>query len=279
MWGKETKEKWADGEEEADAGEGTDRREGMNRKKKGLFAGLCLLAALLLIGCGWRGKTADPDGENPPDRENAAGNNIAGTEGYLPQKAVVQIEAGGIIASAVCVEAEEESGRITLLTSAHGLSALGEGELPEALFAAGQLSEEERISCDSCFLSQTADYAVLTIINKEAARTLLAGECVARQDRQAFDALKEGDACLAAGGRGGGSAFSGEILSSWIYMEDYGQYMIWAKAEIEPGMSGGGLFDGEGNLVGILSGGSEDGELAAVPVSIIWSEWEADGNG
>ena len=37
MWGKETKEKWADGEEEADAGEGTDRREGMNRKKKGLF--------------------------------------------------------------------------------------------------------------------------------------------------------------------------------------------------------------------------------------------------
>lgn len=183
-----------------------------------------------------------PGRGDPPDRENAAGNNIAGTEDYLPQKTVVQIEAGGIIASAVCVEAEEESGRITLLTSAHGLSALGEGELPEALFAAGQLSEEERISCDSCFLSQTADYAVLTIINEEAARTLLTGECVARQDRQAFDALKEGDACLAAGGRGGGSAFSGEILSSWIYMEDYGQYMIWAKAEIEPGMSGEGCL-------------------------------------
>ena len=106
----------------------------MNRKKKGLFAGLCLLVALLLIGCGWRGKTADPDGENPPDRENAAGNNIAGTEDYLPQKTVVQIEAGGIIASAVCVEAEEESGRITLLTSAHGLSALGGGRASGGAF-------------------------------------------------------------------------------------------------------------------------------------------------
>ena len=265
--------------EEADAGEGTDGREGMNRKKKGLFAGLSLLLMLLLIGCGWRGKTADQDGESPTDRETAGGNNIVETEGYLPQKTVVQLEAGGISASAVCVEAQEESGRITLLTSAHGLSDLGEGELPEAVFTAGQLSEEERIPCDSYFLSQTADYAVLTIINGEAARTLLTGECVARQDRQAFDALKEGDACLAVGGRGGESSFSGEILSAWIYMEDYGQYMIWAKAEIEPGMSGGGLFDGEGNLVGILSGGTEDGELAAVPVSIIWSEWAADGNG
>jgi S1-C subfamily serine protease len=52
-------------------------------------------------------------------------------------------------------------------------------------------------------------------------------------------------------------------------MEDYGQYMIWADAEVRPGMSGGGLLDQEGRLIGILSGGSQDGELAAVPLSLI----------
>jgi S1-C subfamily serine protease len=56
-------------------------------------------------------------------------------------------------------------------------------------------------------------------------------------------------------------------------MEDYGQYMIWADVQIHAGMSGGGLFDSEGYLVGILSGGSDDGQTAAVPYSLILSEF------
>ena len=33
----------------------------------------------------------------------------------------------------------------------------------------------------------------------------------------------------------------------------------------EPGMSGSGVFDTEGNLIGVLSMGSDAGEMLAVP--------------
>ena len=52
-------------------------------------------------------------------------------------------------------------------------------------------------------------------------------------------------------------------------MEDYGQYMIWAKAEGMPGMSGGGLFDRNGHFLGSLSGRNDDGELSVVPLSLL----------
>ena len=44
--------------------------------------------------------------------------------------------------------------------------------------------------------------------------------------------------------------------------------MILAKVNGKPGMSGGGLFDKEGNLLGIISGGNDDGELAVIPMSL-----------
>ena len=36
-----------------------------------------------------------------------------------------------------------------------------------------------------------------------------------------------------------------------------------------PGMSGGGLFDAEGRLLGIICGVAEDGEVAVAPVTTI----------
>ena len=40
-------------------------------------------------------------------------------------------------------------------------------------------------------------------------------------------------------------------------------------ADAEPGMSGGGIFDSRGHFLGILCGGDESGQLAAVPISVI----------
>ena len=69
-----------------------------------------------------------------------------------------------------------------------------------------------------------------------------------------------------------GNAYEGTLTDSWIYIEDYGQYMMLGRTYAESGMSGGGVFDRYGRFIGILSGADERGNLAIVPLSIILSE-------
>ncbi len=61
-------------------------------------------------------------------------------------------------------------------------------------------------------------------------------------------------------------AYEGIVLEPMVIIEDYGQYMILAQCEGKPGMSGGGLFDERGYLLGVLSGVNENGQVAAVPL-------------
>lgn len=65
----------------------------------------------------------------------------------------------------------------------------------------------------------------------------------------------------------------GEILSPRIYLEDFQTEMLYAEGNAVPGMSGGGIFDGHGNYLGMLTGGTLQGELAAVPGEIIVQEY------
>ena len=49
--------------------------------------------------------------------------------------------------------------------------------------------------------------------------------------------------------------------------------MMLATTYAEPGMSGGGVFDEQGRLIGILSGADEQGNLAIVPLAFILREF------
>ncbi len=63
------------------------------------------------------------------------------------------------------------------------------------------------------------------------------------------------------------------VKSSWIYMEDFGYHMLWCKApNTYGGMSGSGIFDLEAHFLGILSGGTADGEIAVIPLVLIETE-------
>ena len=51
-------------------------------------------------------------------------------------------------------------------------------------------------------------------------------------------------------------------------------------------MSGGGVFDGYGHLIGMITGGTQRNEIAAVPLPSLMEAWEevmekegADGTG
>lgn len=208
-----------------------------------------LAAVLLLAGCG------AGEGTQPAEEDE-----------IRPEKAVVQVKAGSSVGSAVLKGGSPDGETLLLWTAAHVLDTLSDGEQPTVVFSDGT----ER-SCDSYERADSVDVALLTISDTELVRRLEAAGCFLREDKERFDQLKEGDGCVAIGGGEGEERIvcTGEVLDNWIYMEDYGQYMIWANVRIYPGMSGGGLFDSEGYFLGILSGGSEDGQLAAVPYSLI----------
>lgn len=217
------------------------------------FLALLITIAFLFGGCG---KEAEP-----PSEESTV---------ISPEKSVVQVKAGNTVGSALLRGVNAEGNEIILLTAGHVLENLSAGEYPIVV-----LDDGTEVPCDSYQNSESTDVAVLTIEDTELAEKLQRENCFIKEDRERFDSMQDGDSCIAIGGDadGGKSVCTGEILDNWIYMEDYAQYMIWAEVEIHPGMSGGGLFDSEGYFLGILSGGSEDGQLAAVPLSLILSEF------
>ena len=49
------------------------------------------------------------------------------------------------------------------------------------------------------------------------------------------------------------------------YIEDFDTYMLYGRGFAKKGMSGGGIFDGCGYLVGLFTGGTDRNEIAGVP--------------
>lgn len=230
---------------------------GMKRKRGGkqrqYLEAAALLAAVLIAlgGCG--------------AEEGTPGDTV-----IQPEKSVVRVKAGDTTGSAVLRGVSIDGERTILLTAGHVLENLSTEELPTVIFEDGT----ERL-CDGYVSSDSIDVAVLYISDAKLAKKLQQDGCFTLEDMGRFDNLRDGDNCIAIGGGNSEerAVCTGEILDNWIYMEDYAQYMIWAEVKIHSGMSGGGLFDSEGYFLGILSGGSEDGQLAAVPLSLILSEF------
>ncbi len=66
----------------------------------------------------------------------------------------------------------------------------------------------------------------------------------------------------------------GEILSPSVFLEAFQAEMIYAQGRAYPGMSGCGIFDGFGTYLGMLTGGTLEGEIAAVPAKSIQQAYQ-----
>lgn len=201
----------------------------------------------------------DPENENLADMLQRQG---SGT--------MVQIGAGSRLGSGVIYGTDQ--GKLLILTAAHVLEEAGDGL--RVTFADG-LS----VVCGDCVSYDIADLGLLRVDAADIPTENLERYLRVNVDKESFDAVEPGDGCIVMGSKTdvAAEAYEGIVLDGWIFLEDYGQYMMWVKAEVRPGMSGGGLFDSRGHFLGILSGGNEDGELAAVPLSLIMTalgEWD-----
>lgn len=178
---------------------------------------------------------------------------------------MVRIQAGDVLGSGVIYELREDAA--VILTAAHVVEDADSAVL--VTFCDGCAAEGGTVLC-----SELADLAAVKVSLEGIPEENRAGYFCVTTDKESFDGLQAGDGCIAMGGptAAASEAYQGIVLDNWIYMEDYGQYMIWVQAEGRAGMSGGGLFDLQGRFLGILSGKSDDGELAAVPLSLILTE-------
>lgn len=199
----------------------------------------------------------DPENENLADLLQRQGGGC-----------MVQIGAGSSLGSGVIYS--EEQGELLILTAAHVLEEAEEGSLRVTF------SDGLSVVCSDYVCYDLADLGLLRVSGTKLRQENLEGYLRVNVDRESFDAVRPGDGCIVMGSRTGvaAEAYEGVVLDGWVFLEDYGQYMMWVRAESKAGMSGGGLFDTQGHFLGILSGRSEDGELAAVPLSLIQAALE-----
>lgn len=248
-------------------------------KSIGIISLIMLLFLLCLSGC----KDENTSGqiavnEEQPEQEktfisqmpewsveNPASENLADILQKNGVAMMVQIRVDNRLGSGVIFGIHNDE--LLILTAAHVIEDAKEEA--DVYFRDGYI-----IGCDKVRISDMADLGILYVDCDEIPQENLQQYLCARVDKRKFDALTKGDGCIAMGCRSGvaAEAYEGKILDTWIYMEDYQQYMIWARAPGKQGMSGGGLFDQEGYLIGILSGVNEEDELAVVPLSFVLAE-------
>jgi len=190
------------------------------------------------------------------------------TESVNPEDAVTSLSVNGVDGSCVILYAEEN--RYVLATASHVAP-----KKTGTVFFAGQ-----EVTVTDYRKAPDYDLAFLIVEQIDAAENVnaevFAGLCPAQIDTKAYEESKEQDEILVCGVVAGEKVSQkGTLQSNWIYIEDFGYHMLWAEAEnVKGGMSGGGVFDGKGRLLGLLLGSDGKGQIVALPLSIIAGEWE-----
>lgn len=191
--------------------------------------------------------------------ESEEDTNLAGLLQEQGTKAMVSLEAGDLRGSGMIYNVYEDT--MVVLTAAHVLA-----QEPDAVIV--------KFADGTCLISrlyrvyEEDDLAVLAVKYEElptsAVKTVLT-------DNSKFETSVAGNTCIAMGGseHPGEEAFEGKILAMMTYLEDYGRNMTLAQGICNPGMSGGGLFDSRGYLLGLLSGFDEADRIAVVPLPVI----------
>lgn len=96
-------------------------------------------------------------------------------------------------------------------------------------------------------------------------------------DEEIYEELEAGDTMFSVGtGREIGDVehHEGTVENPWQYIEDFENSMLYGHGFAKTGMSGGGVFDGCGHFVGLLTGGTQRNEVAAVPLPSVVEAYE-----
>ncbi|MDE6602996.1 MAG: serine protease [Lachnospiraceae bacterium] len=174
---------------------------------------------------------------------------------------VVRIDMGKAYGSGVIFRMTAEGAVIA--TNRHVLAywreETGVIRFPEGYYAGARVLGSSE-SCDVGFL----------LVEKEAlGLPAISGLRTVFVDEGVYAGLREGEAVfvLGAGREEDETIFQEALLEdTGKYIETFGGEMLYGRGFAREGMSGGGIFDSYGRLIGLLAGGTDQNEIAGVPV-------------
>lgn len=185
--------------------------------------------------------------------------------GAEPESVIVQVSSGNLKGSGVIYQKNDDS--LIVVTAAHVL--VQGSEAVSVIF-----SDASEVTTADYYISNHSDLAFVNIPLSVLSEIKQRKYIPVQIDKSAFDGLQGGDEVVFQGSVGATDVpYTGTVWENWIFAEDFGQYMMILQGDVEPGMSGGGVFDTAGNFLGIICGESEIGEVAALPLSIIEAEY------
>lgn len=280
----------------------------MMSKKRWILIGI-LISCAIVAGCG-KDKENNPEAEmeqesiigaaEPSEEENltakeayheslAAGKHICPDfpetdrlaqvdEQFLLDSicpAVVRLESGNLFGSGIIWKMEADT--IWILTNQHMLvgesadTAEKEDGLIDVIFWDGIRALGEVVE-----MSAEYDLGIVRVDLQDMGYYSVERYYQVRYDVDAFEAAGPGDDIFIIGSADypAGNLYYGTIGNRSIYMENFGTEMLWAYCEVKAGMSGSGVFDRNGNLLGIVCAGNDQKEAAVLPVDKILAEWE-----
>lgn len=142
------------------------------------------------------------------------------------------------------------------------------------------------IDADILGTSKDHDVGFLVVDNEQFEYRELEKLCYVRNDMDAYQDMEAGDEIFCMGAQYDINTdaalnsqteekfYAGSVGDMRRYIDEFGEYMIYGLGYAKPGMSGGGTFDAKGNFIGMISGGTVDGETASVPLPIIIEEYD-----
>lgn len=264
----------------------------IERMGMALFVALCLL----IPGCG-KGDAGTADSQVSfetvrleEDLPSVPGAQLLEQEGENPAgdlqeafgKCMVKIYGGTLVGSGVILGGNPRE--LIIATAGHVFSQ-NVTEVTVQFFDGFQVTVRDYV------LSEHTDLALLRIPREELLEVKVREGGVSETydhgpdyrsvvaDREAYDAVRVGDCVIAMGSYSGVAedAYAGTLEMDYVYVEDFEAYMMIARVPVKPGMSGGGLFDTRGNLLGILCGVSQEELVAVVPLTSVTSLVEIEG--
>lgn len=182
------------------------------------------------------------------------------------RSSVVQIRIGSYYGSGVLWDIREE--RLMIVSNAH---LLKEGKQGQITFRTG-VSIEGTVTG----ISDTRDIGFLEVPLGELEREDWFFLRFAGKDLENYSTLLPGDDIFVIGSASGAGEdyYEGTIGNVSYYFPEFQSDMLYGYCEAMPGMSGGGTFDKEGNFIGMLTAGTEENEIASLPVGIMLEEYE-----